>query len=193
MVSRRASKPIAIIDAYHDGEGRALCPAVTGVSHHVNPWGDIEPCPIVQFSKEGIHGEGRNGTDGRSLKDKFLKSEYLRDFRETAAEATRGCIVLERPDLLKAVVDRHSAPDSTARQTAMAELEAMAERTSQYHPGDEVPEKSLAYRLAKRYLFSDFGVYDGKDHTGSAAPYRVPADRPAKAGSRTWCSCRRER
>jgi hypothetical protein len=26
-------------------------------------------------------------------------------------------------------------------------------------PGHEIPEKSLAYRLAKRYFFSDFGTY----------------------------------
>ena len=181
VVSRRASKPIAIIDAYHDGEGRALCPAVTGVSHHINPWGDIEPCPIVQFSKEGIHAGNRGGADGRSLREKFLGSEYLTDFRQTAAAATRGCIVLERPDLLKAVVERHAAEDSTARRTAMAELEAMTARTSQYHPGDEVPEKSLAYRLAKRYLFSDFGVYDGHDHTATAAPYLLKDAPPAPA------------
>ena len=44
-----------------------------------------------------------------------------------------------------------------------------------------MPEKSLAYRLAKRYLFSDFGVYDGKDHTTSAAPYLLEDAPPAVA------------
>src|SRR6266404_162572 len=98
VVEMRAKKPIIIIDAYFDGEGQALCPAATGISHHINPWGDIEPCPIVQFAKESIHD--KNG-DTRSLKDKFLHSSFLRDFRELAQETTRGCIVLERPDLLK--------------------------------------------------------------------------------------------
>jgi hypothetical protein len=55
----RAKKPIIIIDAYYDGEGKALCPAATGISHHINPWGDIEPCPIVQFSAESIHAASR--------------------------------------------------------------------------------------------------------------------------------------
>ena len=55
VVEMRAKKPIVIIDAYYDGEGQALCPAATGISHHINPWGDIEPCPIVQFTKESIH------------------------------------------------------------------------------------------------------------------------------------------
>src|SRR5437764_604285 len=50
VVEMRAKKPIVIIDAYYDGEGQALCPAATGISHHINPWGDIEPCPIVQLT-----------------------------------------------------------------------------------------------------------------------------------------------
>ena len=32
-------------------------------------------------------------------------------------------------------------------------------RPSQYNPGHEIPEKSLAYRLAKKFWFSDFGAY----------------------------------
>ena len=60
VVEMRAQKPIIIVDAYYDGEGRALCPAATGISHHINPWGDIEPCPIVQFTKESIHSRRCN-------------------------------------------------------------------------------------------------------------------------------------
>src|SRR5262245_21741781 len=63
VVEMRAQKPIVIIDAYYDGEGQALCPAATGITHHINPWGDIEPCPIVQFTRESIHpdrGDSRN-------------------------------------------------------------------------------------------------------------------------------------
>ena len=26
----------------------------TGISHHVSPRGDIEPCPIIQFATENI-------------------------------------------------------------------------------------------------------------------------------------------
>lgn len=171
VVDMRVKKPIAIVDAYYDGEGRALCPAATGISHHINPWGDIEPCPIVQFSTEAIHADGpHHGRDDRPLREKFRSSAFMADFRKLAQSTTRGCIVLERPDLLKALVDKHSAKDSTARGTAMAELEAMNVRTSQYHPGDEIPEKSLAYRLVKRFWFSDFGVYAGHDHSATAAP-----------------------
>jgi MoaA/NifB/PqqE/SkfB family radical SAM enzyme len=166
VVEMRAKKPIVIIDAYYDGEGRALCPAATGISHHINPWGDIEPCPIVQFSTESIHAAG----DDRPLKEKFLRSAFLADFRKLAAETTRGCIVLERPDLLKHLVEAHGAKDVTARRTALAELGRMRVRTSQYNPGNEVPEKNVLYRLAKRFWFNDFGVYAGHDHATTAAP-----------------------
>lgn len=170
VVDMRAKKPIAIIDAYFDGEGQALCPAANGISHHINPWGDIEPCPIIQFSKESIHS---SEDDPRHLKDKFIQSEYLKDFRELAQETTRGCIVLERPDLLKQLVEKHGAKDSTARKTALDELSNMTVRTSQFNPGNEIPEKNLYYRFIKRYLFNDFGVYNGHDHSKTAAPALV--------------------
>ncbi len=166
VVEMRAKKPIIIIDAYYDGEGQALCPAATGISHHINPWGDIEPCPIVQFTKESIHS---SEADSRSLRDKFLQSTFLRDFRELAQSTTRGCIVLERPDLLKQLVQKHGAKDATVRGTALAELEAMQPRTSQYNPGQEIPEKNWMYRLAKRYWFSDFGVYRNHNHQQARA------------------------
>jgi MoaA/NifB/PqqE/SkfB family radical SAM enzyme len=167
VVEMRQKKPIVIVDAYFDGEGKALCPAATGISHHINPWGDIEPCPIVQFSRESIHSTKE---DGRTLKEKFLNSGYLAGFRELARDTTRGCIVLERPDLLKQLVESHGAKDATARQTAAAELAAMNVRTSQFAPGREIPERNLLYRLAKRIFFADFGVYAGRDHGKQSAP-----------------------
>ena len=167
VVEMRPKKPIIIVDAYYDGEGQALCPAATGISHHINPWGGIEPCPIVQFTKESIHA---SEADSRSLKDKFLQSAFLQDFRDLARGNTRGCIVLERPDLLKSLVEKHGAKDATVRGTALAELSAMTVRTSQYHPGKELPEKSWMYRLAKRLWFNDFGAYRGMDHSQTAAP-----------------------
>jgi MoaA/NifB/PqqE/SkfB family radical SAM enzyme len=155
VVDMRVKKPIGIIDAYYDDRGQALCPAATGISHHISPWGDIEPCPIVQFAKESIHDE-------RPLVEKFQRSAFLSDFRELASSATRGCIVLERPDLLKDLVEKHGARDTTARKSALAELESMEPRPSQYAPGQEIPEKSWFYRFAKKHFFNDFGAYAGK-------------------------------
>jgi hypothetical protein len=88
----------------------------------------------------------------------------MKDFRETAAKHTRGCIVLERPDLVKALAEKHSATDTTIRKTAIAELEAMTPRNSQWLPtGEEIPEKHPVYRWAKRIWFNDFGVYENLD------------------------------
>ncbi len=124
----------------------------TGISHHVSPGGAIEPCPIIQFGVENI-------ADG-DIYETMTRSQFLRDFRETAARNTRGCIVLERPDLVEEIVRRHAAGDTTVRGTALAELRSMTPRNSQWMPtGEEIPEKHPAYRLAKRYFFSDFGAY----------------------------------
>ncbi len=152
VVETRAKKPIVMIDAYHDGDGNALCPAATGFTHHISPWGDIEPCPIIQFSKESIY-------DDRPLKEVFNESEFLTDFRKVAAESTRGCIILERPDLLKELAEKHNAKDTTIRGEAVKELDEMDIRPSQYNPGNEIPEKNIAYRLAKKFWFNDYGAY----------------------------------
>ena len=57
----------------------------TGASHHISPYGDLEPCPIIQFAKETIH-------DHESIYELMNRSGFLRDFRETAAKTTRGCL-----------------------------------------------------------------------------------------------------
>jgi MoaA/NifB/PqqE/SkfB family radical SAM enzyme len=152
VVDLRVRKPIIVIDAYHDADGKALCPSVIGFSHHINPWGDIEPCPIIQFAKDSIH-------DARPLREVFNQSAFLKDYRETIATHTRGCVVLERPDLIKQLVLKHAAKDATARGTAMQEVEAMIPRASQYRPGDEIPERSLVYRIAKRIALHEYGMY----------------------------------
>lgn len=161
VVEMRAKMPIAIIDAYYDHDGRSLCPMSTGVSHHISPRGDIEPCPIIQFATETIR-------DPRGLFETMRQSAFLKDFRELSAQHTRGCVVLERPDLVKDLVAKHGARDTTVRGTAMAELEAMAPRFSQWLPGEEVPEKHWMYRLAKKYWFSDFDAYRNVAHDAVA-------------------------
>ncbi len=152
VVDTRCRKPIGVIDAYYDHAGQALCPAATGISHHISPYGDIEPCPIVQFAKEKID-------DPRGLRATFRESEFLQDFRDLAAGSTRGCIVLERPDLLEELVAKHSARDTTVRRAALVELKGMQPRQSQFDPGKEIPERSWVYRFAKKHFFNDFGAY----------------------------------
>jgi MoaA/NifB/PqqE/SkfB family radical SAM enzyme len=154
VVDTRVNKPIGVFDVNYDRRGALICPAATGISHHVSPWGDIEPCPIVQFAKESIHTPG-------NLRDKFIKSEFLADFRRVAAQSTRGCIALERPDLLRAVVAKHAARDTTPGQSATAELQSAMPCAAVEDPELRIRERSLLYRLLKRFWCSDFGVYAG--------------------------------
>src|SRR6056297_3868454 len=104
------------------------------------------------MATESIH-------DDRPLKEVFNESEFLRDFRELTAQNTRGCVIMERPDLLLELADKHAARDTTARGKVLAELQQTVPRRSQYQPGDEIPERSLVYRWAKKYAFNDFGAY----------------------------------
>jgi MoaA/NifB/PqqE/SkfB family radical SAM enzyme len=171
VVEMRSRVPVGIIDAYYDHAGQALCPMSTGISHHVGPTGGIEPCPIIQFAKEDI-------ADPRGVFTAMKESAFLRDFRELSARHTRGCVVLERPDLVKEIVLKHGARDTTVRGTAMAELDAMTPRFSQWLPGEEVPERHWMYRLAKKYWFSDFGAYreTKQDAAGRAIALRRQID-----------------
>ncbi len=171
IVNMRAKMPIGIVDAYYGHDGKALCPMSTGISHHVSPYGDVEPCPIIQFAKDGIHDE-------RGIVATLRDSAFLKDFRELSARATRGCVVLERPDLVRDLVHKHGARDTTVRKTALAELEAMTPRFSQWLPGEEIPEKHWMYKLAKRFWFSDFGAYKQLSPTS-----RPRAESLAKAAS----------
>ncbi len=154
VVEMRRRKPIILIDAYWDADGNAQCPAAIGISHHVNPWGQIEPCPVVQFAKETID-------DQRGLYETITESAFLEDFRKTAAATTRGCILLERPDVLRELIDRHGASDGTHRKDGdgFAELDARTPMPSQHNPGNEVPEDHWLYRYAKKKWFFGFGAY----------------------------------
>ena len=175
VVDTRATKPIIVIDAYHDDAGNALCPAATGFTHHVGPWGDIEPCPVIQLATDSIHDE-------RPLAQTFNESSFLRDFRELTAQHTRGCVIMERPDLLVELAQKHDARDTTARSEVIEELKKVTPRRSQFQPGDEIPERSLVYSWAKKYAFNDFGTYskhfdvsryEDPDAEGAAGPMEV--------------------
>jgi MoaA/NifB/PqqE/SkfB family radical SAM enzyme len=161
VVEQRARKPIAIVDAYYDGEGEALCPMAAGITHHVGPSGHVEPCPIIQLAVDDVRGG--------SFYDTVTRSAFLRDMREAAAAHSRGCVVLENPRLVLEIADRHGARDTTQRGTAREELLAMTPRSSQDLPGQEIPERHWAYRLAKRYWFNDFGTYAAAGGGASAA------------------------
>jgi len=152
LVNMRTKHPIMIVDAYWDHLGRALCPAATGIGHHISPEGFIEPCPPIQLA-------GENVGDGKDLFDLVTKSRFLAGFRELATESTRGCIIMEHPDKLDELRRELGATDSSGRGRMPEELAAMLPCCSHNTPGREIPEKSWGYRIAKKFWFFGFGAY----------------------------------
>lgn len=152
MVEIRATAPLLVVDSYWDHEGRALCPAAVGIGYHVGPGGDLEPCPPIQFACD-------NAADHQDLSRLIKDSTFLAQFRKVATATTRGCLLMDDPKALLRAVQTTQARDSSGRGTAHAELAAMTVRPSHHLPGREIPEKTWAYRFAKKHWFFGFGAY----------------------------------
>jgi MoaA/NifB/PqqE/SkfB family radical SAM enzyme len=152
LVDVRSKAPLIVVDAYWDQDGNAFCPAASGLSHHINPAGEIEPCPPIQFAAD-------NASDHTDIAATFDESAFLRAFRSGAAQLSRGCILMENPVKLRSIVEHAGARDSTGRGTGLQELSAMQPGPSHHLPGQEIPETSPFYRFAKRNLFFGFGGY----------------------------------
>jgi MoaA/NifB/PqqE/SkfB family radical SAM enzyme len=152
IVDIRLKAPIMVVDAYWDDKGKALCPAAVGIANHISPDGFIEPCPPLQFAKDNIG-------DGTGLYDIFNQSDFLARFRMMSCETTQGCIIMEHPDLLAGFIKEEAAVDSSGRGTLLAELDQMCACGSHHQPGKEIPERSWAYRFAKKHWFFGFGAY----------------------------------
>lgn len=152
LVDIRSTVPIVVVDAYWDQDGHAFCPAAAGLSHHINPAGEIEPCPPIQFAAE-------NARDHADLDATFAESSFLRAFRSGTSQLSSGCVLLENPVRLRSIVEQANARDTTGRGTGLQELSAMEPCPSHHLPGQEIPEKSAFYRFAKRNFFMGFGAY----------------------------------
>jgi MoaA/NifB/PqqE/SkfB family radical SAM enzyme len=153
MVAARCIRPLLIVDAYWDDAGRAVCPAAAGVSYHVNPRGDVEPCPPIQFAADRING------DGAAIADVIEGSSFLRGFSTLAGATTPGCVLMEDPGALRRFVTDCGARDSSGRGTALDELAASSAHPSQDSGGEEIPEAHWFYRFAKRCWFLGTGAY----------------------------------
>ncbi len=152
LVETRAKAPLLLVDTYWDHQGRALCPAAAGISYHVNPWGDVEPCPPLQFGCENVH-------DAPDFTALIEGSGFLRDVRSLMDRTCRGCILLEDPARLREFVVDRQARDTGKRGRGLEELARMSPAPSQDMDGGAIPEKHWLYRLAKRYWFFGFGGY----------------------------------
>ena len=152
LVEQRGRHPIAIIDTYWDDRGRALCPAATGISLHINPSGDIEPCPPVQVSDCRV-------APGQPLAQTIDQSRVLTAFRREIPALTRGCILLDCPAQLEPLAMRCGARDTSGRPGNLAGLARRPPCAGHDRAGREMPERAWGYRLAKRNWFYGFGTY----------------------------------
>ena len=152
LVDIRGEVPIAVVDAYWDHEGRALCPGAVGISHHIGPGGDIEFCPPMQFACENIR-------DSQDLLSLVSESSFLESFRAFTRRTTQGCVLLDHPAELKAFLEEQGARDSSGRGTGFGELAGMTRLPCHHMVGQEIPEKHWAYRFAKKNWFFGFGAY----------------------------------
>ena len=152
IVDMRDKVPIMVVDAYWDHEGRAMCPAATGIAAHISPEGYVEPCPPLQLA-------GDNIGDGTDVYERISRSAFLGEFRTLSAGTTRGCIIMERPDLLNTLRQEKGAVDSSLRGTMASELARMTPAPSHHIAGSEIPETNAFYRFAKKRWFFGFGAY----------------------------------
>lgn len=152
IVDIRRKAPLMIIDTYWDQDGKALCPGAVGISHHINSSGDIEFCPPIQFAMDNVG-------DGNKLGEIIENSTFLKEMRNEIPKYTRGCILLDDPEKLNEILVKTKAYDSSRRNTAFSELEAMKKCPGHHMPSNEIPEKSWIYRFAKKNWFFGFGAY----------------------------------
>ncbi|PKQ61545.1 hypothetical protein BZG02_15250 [Labilibaculum filiforme] len=152
MVDIRVKAPLMIIDTYWDEKGQAICPGALGLSHHINPYGDIEFCPPIQFAGETVG-------DGSDIANIIEKSKFIGGLRKGINECTQGCILLDNPEQLHRLLKDVNAYDSSKRSTSYKELQQMKPCAGHHIPGKEIPEKSWLYRFAKKYSFFGFGAY----------------------------------
>jgi MoaA/NifB/PqqE/SkfB family radical SAM enzyme len=151
LVDARTRHPILLVDAYWDEEGRSICPAASGISHHISPAGDVEPCPVIQFAADNV-------ASCADPAEAIERSAFLSDCRQVLADAG-GCIVMRKPNALWDFLGRSNARDSTGRGTGLAELAVMKPLPDHHLGGRSIPERHWLYRLAKRNFFYGFGAY----------------------------------
>ena len=152
LEQRKCCQSAVIIDAYWDHDGKALCPAATGISHHINARGEVEPCPPVQCSDCRVSME-------QSVVETVVRSPFLAAFRAQVPGMTRGCALMDHPAARAGLAAQCSARDSSGRERFFDELAARPVLGCHNHSGAPMPETSWAYRFAKKHWFFGFGAY----------------------------------
>lgn len=153
LVDERMDAPVLLIDVYWDDKGKAMCPGATGMSHHISPSGAVEFCPVIQMATDFLNEDASN------MIQIYEQSTYLKSMREQVAKATRGCILMDDPQLMTSLIRQHDVKETTSRASAMKEYEQM-KPVPGHEMGDEaIPEKSWPYKWLKKHYFFGFGAY----------------------------------
>jgi MoaA/NifB/PqqE/SkfB family radical SAM enzyme len=150
LVDGRGRLPVVLIDSYWRGNGEPFCPAADGLSHHINPAGFVEPCPVVQFARENIKLA--------QPEDAYENSEMLGAFRQEITAKTKGCVLMEDPRWLADFASRHEAGNTSNRVDYFNDLE-IARVVPSHGSCPVIPEKNLIYRIAKKTAFFGTGAY----------------------------------
>jgi len=150
LVVARQKYSLVIIDTYWDADGKAFCPAASGLSHHINAGGYIEPCPIIQYSADHV--------DDQKLKELYQSSVFLADFRKEIPRKTNGCIVMDDPAWLAEFVQKYKVKNTSGRPDETARLPAVPFVPS-HGLCKDISEKSRLYRFAKKRAFFGLGAY----------------------------------
>lgn len=150
MVDARTKYNIVLVDAYWDQNGNGLCPAASGLSHHINASGDIEPCPVIQFATNNV-------ADGK-LENIYQNSTFLDGFKQEIPKLTSGCVLMDNPEWLVEYISDKDARDSSGRDTEFERLKKLP-RVASHGSAKVIREKSWAYRFAKKHAFFGLGAY----------------------------------
>ena len=153
IVEQRRNAPLIIIDVYWGADGRAICPAASGMSHHISPSGYVEFCPPLQMAMERLNADGSN------LAEICRESEFLANLRKLAAETSRGCILMEDPQRLADFLEAHGGYETTSRGTFLKELRRMRPVPGHDMKDEMIPEKNPLYRMLQKRYFLGFGAY----------------------------------
>jgi len=150
LVEGRTKLPMVLVDSYWRANGEPFCPAAEGLSHHINPAGFIEPCPVVQIASDRINGELPEKT--------YENSGFLKGFRHGILNKTSGCILMEDPGWIKDFAEKSGALNTSNRTGYLTGLED-APVVASHGSCPVIPEKSFIYRLAKKTAFFGMGAY----------------------------------
>ncbi|NWJ51251.1 MAG: radical SAM protein [Bacteroidetes bacterium] len=150
MVEGRTKYPLVIIDSYWRADGEPFCPAAEGLSHHINPSGNIEPCPVVQFACDSI--------DTDNLTNVYENSVFIKDFKSEILQKTKGCVLMEDPAWLQQFAEKHEALNTSNRK-GMPEQLRNSPTVCSHGSCPKIPEKQWIYRMAKKMAFFGLGAY----------------------------------